>query len=424
MTVIMVLGVMFALLLSGLPVAFSLGVLGLGMLVIGGFSPLMAPQAILSTLDGFILLAVPLFLLMSNILLRGGCGKDLFSAVQAWVGHWPGGLAVATIVSCGIFAAISGVSVATAATIGVVAIPEMIKRGYNKNFVYGLLAAGGTLGILIPPSLPMIVYGFVTEESVISLFLAGIGPGIFLISLFIIFSIIYSKFFGGYKRVPAASWEERKKYSIKVLPTLILAILILGGIYTGVFTPTEAAAVGFSLALFLTVILLRSLSFNDFKKALFESMVTTAAILVIIAGAKIFGKAIALYRIPQDISMFIEATIQSKAVFMITVCLILVAMGLVFETLSMVLIMVPVLLPAAMSMGVDPIWFGIFMVIMVECALITPPVGLNLYVIQSVAKTQLGEVAKGVIPFLVMMIFTVYIMYIWPDLALYIPFKL
>jgi C4-dicarboxylate transporter DctM subunit len=420
----MVLGVMFALLLSGLPVAFSLGVLGLGMLVIGGFSPLMAPQAILSTLDGFILLAVPLFLLMSNILLRGGCGKDLFSAVQAWVGHWPGGLAVATIVSCGIFAAISGVSVATAATIGVVAIPEMIKRGYNKNFVYGLLAAGGTLGILIPPSLPMIVYGFVTEESVISLFLAGIGPGIFLISLFIIFSIIYSKFFGGYKRVPAASWEERKKYSIKVLPTLILAVLILGGIYTGVFTPTEAAAVGFSLALFLTVILLRSLSFDDFKKALFESMVTTAAILVIIAGAKIFGKAIALYRIPQDISMFIEATIQSKAVFMITVCLILVAMGLVFETLSMVLIMVPVLLPAAMSMGVDPIWFGIFMVIMVECALITPPVGLNLYVIQSVAKTQLGEVAKGVIPFLAMMIFTVYIMYIWPDLALYIPFKL
>ena len=424
MTVIMVLGVMFALLLAGLPVAFSLGVLGLGMLVIGGFSPLMAPQAILSTLDGFILLAVPLFLLMSNILLRGGCGKDLFSAVQAWVGHWPGGLAVATIVSCGIFAAISGVSVATAATIGVVAIPEMIKRGYNKNFVYGLLAAGGTLGILIPPSLPMIVYGFVTEESVISLFLAGIGPGIFLISLFIIFSIIYSKYFGGYKRVPPASWKERKKYSIKVLPTITLAVLILGGIYTGVFTPTEAAAVGFSLALFLTTILLRSLTLADFKKALFESMVTTAAILVIIAGAKIFGKAIALYRIPQDISMFIEATIQSKAVFMITVCLILVAMGLVFETLSMVLIMVPVLLPAAMRMGVDPIWFGIFMVIMVECALITPPVGLNLYVIQSVAKTQLGEVAKGVIPFLMMMIFTVYVMYIWPDLALYIPFKL
>ena len=424
MTIILVLSLMFVLLLSGLPVSFSLGFLGLSMLIFGGFSPLMAPQAILSTLDGFILLAVPLFLLMSNVLLKGGCGKDLFNAVQAWVGHWPGGLAVATIISCGIFAAISGVSVATAATIGVVAIPEMIKRGYNKNFVYGLLAAGGTLGILIPPSLPMIVYGFITEESVIALFLAGIGPGIFLISLFIIYSIIFSQFFGGFKKLEPSSWAFKKNTSKKVIPTIILAVLILGGIYTGVFTPTEAAAIGFSLSLIITVLILKTLTWTDFKEAVFESMVTTAAILIIVACAKTFGKAIALYRIPQDISYFISTTIDTKALFMIVVCIILVAMGLVFETLSMVIIMVPVLLPAAMAVGVDPIWFGIFMVIMVECALITPPVGLNLYVIQSVAKTQLGEVAKGVFPFIVMMIFTVFIMYIWPDLALYIPFKL
>ena len=424
MTILLVLTLMFVLLLSGLPVSFSLGFLGLSMLIFGGFSPLMAPQAILSTLDGFILLAVPLFLLMSNVLLKGGCGKDLFNAVQAWVGHWPGGLAVATIISCGIFAAISGVSVATAATIGVVAIPEMIKRGYNKNFVYGLLAAGGTLGILIPPSLPMIVYGFITEESVIALFLAGIGPGIFLISLFIIYSIIFSQFFGGFKKLEPSSWQVKKNTSKKVIPTIILAFLILGGIYTGVFTPTEAAAIGFSLSLIITVLILKTLTWSDFKEAVFESMVTTAAILIIVACAKTFGKAIALYRIPQDISYFISSTIDTKALFMIVVCIILVAMGLVFETLSMVIIMVPVLLPAAMAIGVDPIWFGIFMVIMVECALITPPVGLNLYVIQSVAKTQLGEVAKGVFPFIVMMIFTVFIMYIWPDLALYIPFKL
>ena len=424
MTILLVLTLMFVLLLSGLPVSFSLGFLGLSMLIVGGFSPLMAPQAILSTLDGFILLAVPLFLLMSNVLLKGGCGKDLFNAVQAWVGHWPGGLAVATIISCGIFAAISGVSVATAATIGVVAIPEMIKRGYNKNFVYGLLAAGGTLGILIPPSLPMIVYGFITEESVIALFLAGIGPGIFLISLFIIYSIIFSQFFGGFKKLEPSSWEVKKNTSKKVIPTIILAVLILGGIYTGVFTPTEAAAIGFSLSLIITVLILKTLTWTDFKEAVFESMVTTAAILIIVACAKTFGKAIALYRIPQDISYFISSTIDTKALFMIVVCIILVAMGLVFETLSMVIIMVPVLLPAAMAIGVDPIWFGIFMVIMVECALITPPVGLNLYVIQSVAKTQLGEVAKGVFPFIVMMIFTVFIMYIWPDLALYIPFKI
>ena len=424
MKLVIILGMMFGLLLASLPVAFSLGSLGLGLLVTGGFSPLMAPQAILSTLDGFILLAVPLFLLMSNILLYGGCGKDLYSAVQAWVGHWPGGLAIATIVSCGIFAAISGVSVATAATIGVVAIPEMIERGYNKKFVYGLLAAGGTLGILIPPSLPMIVYGFITEESVIALFLAGIGPGVFLIGLFILFSIIYAHFFGGYTPSAPATWQERRLSLIKVAPTIGLASLILGGIYTGVFTPTEAAAVGFSLALFLTVGILRSLSFASFKKAVFEAMVTTAAILIIIAGAKIFGKAITLYRIPQEISIAIQMLIDSKAMFILVVCIVLVAMGLVFETLSMVLIMVPVLLPAAMNMGIDPIWFGIFIVIMVECALITPPVGLNLYVIQSVSGAPLGDVAKGVLPFLALMLFTVFVMYAWPDLALYIPFKL
>ena len=424
MKLVIILGLMFGLLLASLPVAFSLGSLGLGLLVTGGFSPLMAPQAILSTLDGFILLAVPLFLLMSNILLYGGCGKDLYAAVQAWVGHWPGGLAIATIVSCGIFAAISGVSVATAATIGVVAIPEMIERGYNKKFVYGLLAAGGTLGILIPPSLPMIVYGFITEESVIALFLAGIGPGIFLIGLFILFSIIYAHFFGGYTPSAPASWQERRRSMIKVAPTIGLASLILGGIYTGVFTPTEAAAVGFALALILTVGILRSLSFANFKKAVFEAMITTAAILIIIAGAKIFGKAITLYRIPQEISMAIQMLIDSKAMFIFVVCIVLIAMGLVFETLSMVLIMVPVLLPAAMNMGIDPIWFGIFIVIMVECALITPPVGLNLYVIQSVSGAPLGDVAKGVLPFLALMLFTVFVMYVWPDLALYIPFKL
>ena len=424
MKLVIILGLMFGLLLASLPVAFSLGSLGLGLLVTGGFSPLMAPQAILSTLDGFILLAVPLFLLMSNILLYGGCGKDLYSAVQAWVGHWPGGLAIATIVSCGIFAAISGVSVATAATIGVVAIPEMIERGYNKKFVYGLLAAGGTLGILIPPSLPMIVYGFITEESVIALFLAGIGPGVFLIGLFILFSIIYAHFFGGYTPSAPASWQERRRSMIKVAPTIGLASLILGGIYTGVFTPTEAAAVGFALALILTVGILRSLSFANFKKAVFEAMVTTAAILIIIAGAKIFGKAITLYRIPQEISMAIQMLIDSKAMFILVVCIVLIAMGLVFETLSMVLIMVPVLLPAAMNMGIDPIWFGIFMVIMVECALITPPVGLNLYVIQSVSGAPLGDVARGVLPFLALMLFTVFVMYVWPDLALYVPFKL
>jgi len=424
MTIILILVALLSLLLIRVPVAFALGGMGLALLYIGNFSLLMVPQSILSMLDGFILLAVPLFLLMSNVLLKGGVGKDLFAAVQAWVGHWPGGLAVATIVSCGVFAAISGSSVATAATIGTVAIPEMISRGYEKKFVYGLLAAGGTLGILIPPSIPMIVYGFVTEESVIALFLAGIGPGIALLTLFIVFAMIYSRFFGGHVTETAATWYERRQTSIRALPSVSLAMLIIGGIYSGAFTPTEAAAIGFAASLVITIFVLRTLSWKKFLEAAHESMSTTVAILIIIGGAKVFGKAITLYRIPQDISAFITQSIDTPLVFILVVSVVLLLMGLVFEALSMVIIMTPVLLPAAMALGFDPIWFGVFMVIMVECALITPPVGLNLYVIQAVARSRLGDVARGVTPFLLIMFGVAALIYIVPDLALYIPFKL
>lgn len=424
MTVVIILACLFSLLLARVPVAFALGFLGLSMLVVGGFSPLMAPQSVLSTLDGFILLAVPLFLLMSNVLLKAGVGADLFNAVQAWVGHWPGGLAVATILSCAFFAAISGSSVATAATIGTVAIPEMISRGYDKRFVYGLLAAGGTLGILIPPSIPMIVYGFVTEESVIALFLAGIGPGLVLVFLFILFSMFYSRYINKFDKISKATSKQRRSSSIRALPSVGLAVLIMAGIYSGAFTPTEAAAIGFAAALVIGLLVLRSLSWQGFKEAVHESMVTTVAILLIIAGAKIFGKAIALYRIPQDISLFISQHFNTPLTFILIVSIVLLFMGLVFEALSMVLIMTPVLLPGAIALGFDPIWFGIYMVILVECALITPPVGLNLYVIQSVAKAPLSDVSRGVLPFLFLMLLTVALLYLVPDLALYIPFKL
>ncbi|WP_299963896.1 TRAP transporter large permease subunit [uncultured Roseobacter sp.] len=423
MTILLILAALFGLLLMGVPVAFALGGMGLGMLYLGGFSPLMAPQSILSTLDGFILLAVPLFLLMSNLLLKGGVGRDLFAAVQAWVGHWPGGLAVATIISCALFAAISGSSVATAATIGTVAIPEMINRGYEKRFVYGLLAAGGTLGILIPPSIPMIVYGFVTEQSVIALFLAGIGPGLLLVSLFVAFAMLHARLSGSFQPVPKASRAERLSASLRALPSLALAALVILGLYSGAFTPTEAAAVGFAAALGITAFWLRTLTWQALWEAIRESAITTAAILLIVAGAKVFGKAIALYRIPQDISAFLAQTIDGPVMFILVVSVVLLLMGLVFEALSMILIMTPVLLPAALGLGFDPIWFGIYMVIMVECALITPPVGLNLYVIQSVARTSLANVARGVWPFLVLMLATVAILYVLPDLALYIPFK-
>lgn len=424
MTTLLILLGLFALLFAGVPIAFVLGGLGMVMLFAADLSPLMVPQALFSSVDSFILLSVPMFLLMSNILLKGGVGGDLYRAVHCWVGHWPGGLAVATILSCGIFAAISGSSVATAATIGTVAIPEMIKHGYRRQFVLGLLAAGGTLGILIPPSIPMIIYGVITEESIIDLFLAGIGPGLLLMLAFILFSILYSKFSASYQPSPKADWVERRAATLRALPTVALAGFIIGGLYGGIFTPTEAAAVGFFGALILTALVLRSLSWVGLKEAVLGSMKTSVTILLILAGAKLFGKAITLYRIPQDISFFITQNFDQVGLFIIAVCVVLLIMGLVLESLSMLLIMVPVLLPSLAGLMIDPIWFGVIFVIMIECALITPPVGLNLFVIQAVAKARLGEVAAGVWPFILIMLASVFAVYFLPDIALYIPFKM
>ncbi|MEM8856078.1 MAG: TRAP transporter large permease, partial [Pseudomonadota bacterium] len=336
----------------------------------------------------------------------------------------PGGLAIATVISCGIFAAISGSSVATAATIGTVAIPEMTSRGYPRAFTFGVLAAGGTLGILIPPSLIMIIYGVITEESVLALFMAGVGPGLLMILLFIIFSVLYAKTQPNLEAVPKASWRERRTTGIRALPTLILAGAVITGIYQGWYTPTEAAAVGFAGALIVTGVILRTLSWRDLWEATVDSMRTTVVILLIVAGAKVFGKAIALYRIPQDVSTFISANIETAGLFIFVVACVLLVMGLFLEALSMLLIMVPVLAGSLMVLGIDPIWFGVFFVIMVECALITPPVGLNLYVIQAVGGGSLMEISRGVLPFLALMLLTVLLITLFKDIVLWIPFNL
>ena len=423
MTAFLILAALVALLFAGVPVAFALGGLGLALLVIGDLSPLMVPQGLYSMADNFILLAVPLFLLMSNVLLKGGVGKDLFSAVQSWVGHWPGGLGVATIISCAIFAAISGSSVATAATIGTVAIDEMTGRGYGRSFVLGLLAAGGTLGILIPPSIPMIIYGVVTEESIVDLFLAGIGPGLMLAGLFILFCFVYARFGGGFQPEAKADWTERRRATLRALPTVLLAGVVIGGIYLGVFTPTESAAIGFTVSLII-VFSLGTMTRKMLAEAVMESMRTTVTIFLILAGAKIFGKAITLYRIPQDISVLITTNVSEAGIFILIVCAVLLVMGFFLEALSMLLIMMPILHPSLEGFGIDAIWFGVLFVIMIECALITPPVGLNLYVIQAVGRAGLGEVVRGVWPFIVLMFITIFAIYLLPDIALYIPFKM
>jgi tripartite ATP-independent transporter DctM subunit len=423
MTTLLILAALFLLLILRVPVAFVLGGLGMAMLWLGGFSLVMVPQALFSSMDSFILLAVPLFLLMSNILLKGGIGEDLFAAVQSWVGHWPGGLGVATIVSCAIFAAISGSSVATAATIGTVAIQEMTKRGYDRPFVLGLLAAGGTLGILIPPSIPMILYGVITEESIVQLFLAGIGPGLFLAGLFILYAMQHARRSPHYRPLPRASWAERRQATLRALPTVLLAAIVIGGIYAGWFTPSESAGIGFFVALVI-VFAMGRMNWPKLREAVEASMKTTVTIFLIVAGAKLFGKAITLYRLPQEISLWITTHISEPALFILLVGGVLLVMGFVLESLSMLLIMAPVLYPSLGAMMIDPIWFGIFFVVMIETALITPPVGLNLFVIQAVARSSLMEVVRGVWPFILILLGTATLLWFWPQLALFIPFHL
>ena len=407
----------------GIPIAFGLGALGLGLMYLGDISPLMIPQTFYSVGDNFILLAVPMFLMMSNILLKAGIGEDLFNFAQAWVGHWPAGLAIATIISCSIFAAMSGSSVATAATIATVAFPAMIRRGYHRNFTLGILAAGGTLGILIPPSIPMIVYAFVVEESVLSMFLAGIGPGIMLALLFIIFAIFYVIFFNKEVERVKTSKEDKIIYTKKGIPILLMSGIILGGIYVGIWTPTEAGGIGFLIS-FIYVMAKRRLDFKGFIEAGLDTMKTTVTIFLIIAGAKIFGKAISLYRIPQDLSTMIVNNISEQSIFILVVCLALLVLGLIMETLSLILIMMPIFAVSIAAMNIDLIWFGIIFTLMIECALITPPVGLNIYVLQAIGNAKMIEIAKGVIPFVFIILFGVLLVYWFPAIALYIPFKL
>lgn len=423
MEAFLILTALVALLLMRTPVAFALGGMGIILLALKGLPLVAVPQRLHGSMDSFELLAVPMFLLMSNVLLRGGVGRDLYAAVHSWVGHWPGGLGVATILSCTLFAAISGSSVATAATIGTVAIPEMTKRGYDRPFVLGLLAAGGTLGILIPPSIPLIIYGVITETSIPTLFLAGIGPGLFLAGVFVVYSVIFSRVSTGNNPTEKANWTDRFRATIKALPVLLLATAVIGSIYAGIATPSESAGLGFVVALVITFSMGR-MDWHKLKDAVEAGLRTTVMVLLIIAGAKLFSYAITLYLIPQQISSLLVDNITTPWIFILAVGLVLLVVGFFLESLSMLLIMVPVLFPAVLNAGIDPIWFGIFFVVLIEAALITPPVGMNLFIIQAVGKASLAEVIKGALPFAFIMLFTAALLWIWQDLALYIPYQL
>ncbi|MGN7396675.1 TRAP transporter large permease [Peribacillus frigoritolerans] len=413
-------GGMGTLLLLGLPVAFSLALLAIaGMYFFNGgtFAFMQIPIISYKSLDDFSLTALPMYVLMSQILLVSGVGRDLYEMASRWFRHFPGGLAIATLFCCTIFAAISGSSVATAITVGAVALPEMVRRGYNKRHVLGLLAAGGTLGILIPPSVPMIIYGSVTGESIGKLFIAGIVPGLILTLAFMIFASYQTRHI---RDVPA-TWKERMEASKTAIWGLILPVIVIGGIYSGIFTPTEAAAVGVVVSFAISAFVYRNLNMENIKKIIFSTVKTNAMILFIIVGAMLLGYIMTVLQIPQTITNYaIEQDISPWVIF-ILINIVLLILGMFLETISILVITLPILYPIIVSLGFDPIWFAIIMVINMELALISPPVGLNLFVLKGIDRTNtISEIVKGVIPYAIIMVLFIVLLSFFPEIATFL----
>ena len=408
-------------LFAGLPVAFSLGTTSV--LLIGLFDLPMKiiANTMFTSLDSFVVIAIPLFILMSRVLLDGRVGDDLFGVMNVWVRHLPGGLAIATILACAFFAAISGSGAATAATIGMVAYPAMLGRGYQKKFILGLLACGGTLGILIPPSIPLIIFGAVTEESIGKLFIAGIIPGLVLTSVLIAYAVYRSKR-GGYVPMEPASWSERLRVTRRNLWGIALPFLILGGIYTGVFTPTEAAAVGLTYSLFITLFIYRTLKLRDLPKLCLNAVGTSCMIALIITGALLFGRVLTLVEIPQRLTALIIEWKLSAFMFVVAMNILMLFLGCILETVSIILLTVPLVAPILQALQIDPIWYAIVLTVNMEMALVTPPVGMNLYVINGLDEDiHMSEVIQGVAPFILIMgAFLVFTM-LFPPMSTWLP---
>ena len=411
----------FILVFLRVPIAISLALATILMLFMADFNMNMMPQRMFTALDSFPMMAIPGFVLAGAIMARGGISKYLIEALRAWVGHLPGGLSVVTILACGIFAAISGSSPATAAAIGSIMIPALVAAGYEKKYALGLVAAGGTLGILIPPSVPLIIYGITSEESIGKLFMAGVIPGLGLLAVLIVAAIVYAKM-QGYQGDEKASWEERGRKSLKAIWGAFLPVLILGTIYSGVVTPTESAIIAVVYGLIVSIFIYRELSWKDFRQILVESINVTAMIFLIIGAASLFGLYLTNEQVPQKVGAWIAESGMNKWIFMLIVNLLFFILGMFLEAVSIILITLPILLPILKHFGIDLYHFAIIMVINLELGMITPPVGLNLFVVAGIAKEKLGMVVRGVIPFIVLMIAYLVVVILFPQLSLWLPF--
>ncbi len=372
----------------------------------------------------YLLLSIPFFVLLGEILLNSGIAKNIYFALYKWLSWLPGGLLHANIASSAMFSSISGSSVATAATITTVAMPQAEKYGYKEGFFAGTIAAGGTLGILIPPSINLIVYGFLTNTSIPKLFIAGLVPGVLMAILFMIFIFIYSllkkeKEPGSINKDIPVTWKERLVALKDLLPIVILFIMIMGSIYTGLATPTESAALGVLFSLIITYFS-GLLNMDVIKKSIKGTMRTTGMIMFIIIAANFLNFVLVSIGLTDDLSDFIENLSISKYGMLAIVTLLFIILGLFIETLSLMVITIPIISPIMFNLGFDPIWFGIYLIILIEMALITPPVGLNLYVVQGIRnKGSIVEVMKGCIPFVFIMLLMSILLVFFPEISLY-----
>jgi C4-dicarboxylate transporter DctM subunit len=420
MDILFIFILLLLLLLTGLPVFISLASLAVGILFVTGQSLSTFPSTMYAAMDNFVLLAVPLFMLMAHIMTRGGVGDDLFDFVHVWLKHLPGGIAMTTVVTCSIFAAICGSSTATAVTVGIAAIPAMLRYRYEKPFVLGLVAAGGTLGILIPPSGPMIIYGAITDTSVGKLFIAGILPGIVITLLFLVYCWFYALRTPGLKGDHPSSWRERWQAFKRAALSLVMPPIIIGGIYLGTFTPTEAAGVGAMMAFIICFLVNRRLGIRDLAPILKDTVKTTTMIFMIVGAAVFFGQVLTINQIPQKIVQLAIQMDLSKWTFLLFVNGLLLFLGCFLEVVSIILIVVPIFFPVIQRLGIDPVWFGVIFTINMELALITPPVGMNLYVMLGIAKSSLQEIVQGIWPFILILAAGLIIVMLVPELSLWL----
>lgn len=417
--------VLIILLFSRMPVGFVMALVGFfGFAYMVDFKAALSilGKDIFATFGSYSLTVIPLFILMGQIAFHAGISRKLYDTAYTFLGHLPGGIAMATVGACAGFAAICGSTNASAATMATVALPEMKRLGYDRKLATGTVAAGGSLGILIPPSVIFIVYGIATEQSIGKLFLAGIIPGLILSGLFCLTVYLWARIRPEVApRGERSSWRARIRSLRGVIETVLLFLLVMGGLFAGFFTPTEAGAVGAGGAIVLAL-LERRLSWEGFREAMLESTRISCMVLMIVAGATVFGHFLAITRIPYTLASWVAGLPLPNWSIMIMIILVYLIGGCFLDALALVLLTIPIFYPVVVSLGYDPIWFGVIIVLVTQMGVITPPVGVNVYVVSGVAKdVPLEDIFKGAMPFLLALIVCALIMIPFPQLALFLP---